>query len=51
MASASVSRDIGSCTLVISCHVLDPAAVAASIVVGDTPRMPSATILMATGAA
>ena len=33
------------------CHRLDPAAVAASMVVGETPRMPSATILMAAGAA
>ena len=51
MASASVRIDIGSWTLVMICQVFDPAAVAASIVVSDTPAIPSAMILIVTGAA
>ena len=51
MARVSALRAIGSCTFVTSCQVLDPAAVAASTVVGGRPRMPSAMIFMATGAA
>ena len=37
--------------LVMICQVLEPAAVAASTVVAETPAMPSAMILMDTGAA
>ena len=42
---------IGSCTLVIICQVVVPADWAASMVVGETLRMPSATSLIAAGAA
>jgi len=51
VARVSARTDIGSWTLVIVCQLLDPEATAASTVVSDTPRMPSATILVATGAA
>ena len=50
-ASSNEPRAIGICTLVIICQRLEPADSAASMVVGETPRMPSATILMAGGAA
>ena len=49
MASTSASRDIGSCTFEIICQVVLPEARAASTVVGETPRMPSATSLVAMG--
>src|ERR1044072_9061105 len=42
---------MGSCTLEIVCQRPAPEAVAASTVVGDTPRIPSVTILMTIGAA
>ena len=51
MASTSASRAIGSCTLVIICQVVLPVERAASTVVGETPRMPSATSLVAIGTA
>ena len=50
-ASTIEPFDIGSWTLLIICHLLDPIERAASIVVGATLRMPSAAILIATGAA
>ena len=43
--------DIGICTLVIICNLVDPVEMADSIVLTGTWRMPSATILMAAGAA
>ena len=46
-----VLRAIGSCTLVISCHVVAPLDRDASTVVVETPLTPSATSLMAAGAA
>ena len=42
---------IGSCTLLITCQVFDPTERAASTVSGETPRIPSAMILIDTGAA
>src|SRR5690349_13204320 len=41
----------GSCTFEMICQVLEPDDVAASTTVAGTPRMPSATSLMDTGAA
>ena len=46
-----VRRAMGSCTLLTICHLLEPIERAASMVVGETLRMPSAVILMATGTA
>ena len=51
MASTSASRAIGSCTLRIICQRVDARDRAASTVVGETPRMPSATSLVAMGTA
>ena len=51
MASTSEPLAIGSWTLVISCHVVAPVERPASMVVGETPLTPSATSLMAAGAA
>ena len=51
MASTSASRAIGSWTLEIICQVVLPLARAASTVVGETPRIPSATSLVAIGTA
>ena len=51
MARTSEPRAIGSCTLVISCQVVAPVDLEASSVVADTPLTPSATSLIATGAA
>ena len=42
---------MGSCTLVISCHVVAPVDRDASTAAGDTPLTPSATSLIAAGAA
>ena len=51
VASTSEPLDIGSCTLVISCQAVVPVEREASIVVGETALTPSATSLIATGAA
>nr|BFE72713.1 hypothetical protein GCM10020092_060140 [Actinoplanes digitatis] len=50
-ASTMVGRAIGSRTLPSSCQRVEPSAVAASTVVGDTSPMPSAVIRMVTGTA
>src|SRR5680860_406760 len=50
-ASRIAARAIGSCTLPIICQTVVPAARAASTEVGDTPRTPSATSLVAIVAA
>ena len=50
-ASSRCGRDIGSCTLPMSCQRFEPADWAASNVVADTPWMPSMTTLMTAGAA
>ena len=44
-------RAIGSCTLRMICQRSEPSAIAASMVVAETPRIPSAMILIAAGAA
>src|SRR6476660_1071722 len=51
VASVRDRTAIGSCTLVITCQVFDPTERAASTVSGETPRIPSAMILIDTGAA
>ena len=48
-ASTTAALAIGSCTLLIICQAVVPDARAASTDVGDTPRMPSAISLVATG--
>src|SRR5258707_304270 len=50
-ANDRAGRASGNWTFVMTCHGLEPDATAASTTVGETPRTPSATILMATGAA
>ena len=51
VASTSDSRAIGSWTFEIICQRVLPLERAASTVVGETPRMPSATSLVAIGTA
>jgi hypothetical protein len=46
-----VERDIGSWTLRSVCQRVEPIAVAASTLVADTPRIPSAVIRIAGGIA
>ena len=46
-----VRRAIGSWTLASSCQLVEPSDVAASTVVGETPRMPRAVIRIAGGIA
>ena len=51
MASTSEPLAMGSCTCVISCHAVVPVDLEASIVVAGTAFTPSATSLIAAGAA
>ena len=44
-------RATGSCTLLITCQLLEPTEFAASTVATGTALMPSATILVVTGTA
>src|SRR3954462_12666094 len=50
-ASVIARRATGSCTLLITCQLLDPTEFAASTVATGTARMPSATIFVVTGTA
>ena len=50
-ASTMVGRAIGSRTLRSTCQRVEPSAVAASTVAGDTSLMPSAVIRMVAGIA
>ena len=50
-ASRSARRDIGSWTFQSSCRAVAPDAVAASITVAGTPRIPTSTSRMTGGSA
>src|SRR3954451_822635 len=50
-ASVIARRATGSCTLLITCQLLDPTEFAASTVASGTALMPSATIFVVTGTA